>query len=128
MDDFDYSKNADKEEPEQLIPFDDSEKKNDTNVSHSPLTLGGGTSESSKIGFEKPSEEKAGEKIVSSERITGTKTFFTKLHAGSIDYLDEQINKWLKDNPGIKIKSTNTVTGDVVGKKTEPNIVVTIWY
>jgi hypothetical protein len=45
-----------------------------------------------------------------------------------MDFLDEQITKWLKDNPGIIIKRTNTVTGEIQGKKTEPNIVITVWY
>jgi hypothetical protein len=45
-----------------------------------------------------------------------------------MDFLDEQIGKWLKENPGIRIKRTNTVTGDIQAKKTEPNIIITIWY
>ena len=81
-----------------------------------------------KIKSAEPITKKPAEKIVSTERITGIKTFFTKLHAGAIDFLDEQINKWLKENPGITIKRTNTVTGVVAGKKSEPNIIVTIWY
>ncbi|HSW02650.1 MAG TPA: hypothetical protein VLI39_20975 [Sedimentisphaerales bacterium] len=62
------------------------------------------------------------------DRITGCKTFFTKLHPGAIDFLDEQINLWLKDNPGVVIKLTNTTTGEVQGKKTEANILMTVWY
>lgn len=62
------------------------------------------------------------------ERITGCKTFFTKLHPGAIDFLDEQITQWLKDNPGVFIKATNTTTGEVQGKKTEANILLTVWY
>ncbi len=62
------------------------------------------------------------------DRITGCKTFFTKLHPGAIDFLDEQINQWLKDNPSVVIKLTNTTTGEVQGKKTEANILMTVWY
>ena len=62
------------------------------------------------------------------ERITGVKTFFTKLHVGSIDYIDEQIRDWLKENPNIRIKHTNMVCGMVVSKTTEPNLIVTVWY
>jgi len=62
------------------------------------------------------------------DRITGCKTFFTKLHPGAIDFLDDQINQWLKDNPGVVIKLTNTTTGEVQGKKTEANILMTVWY
>lgn len=63
-----------------------------------------------------------------SDRITGCKTFFTKLHPGAIDFLDEQINQWLKDNPAVIIKMTNTSVGEVQGKKTEANILMTVWY
>jgi hypothetical protein len=66
--------------------------------------------------------------ITSGDRITGIKTFFTKLHPGSIEFLDEQISTWLKQNPGIRLKQTNVVTGEVQAKKTEPNIVITVWY
>lgn len=103
---------------EETIAFDDDEDV--TKISHSPLDLGG-----------RPASQKTGrptEKKVSSERITGVKTFFTKLHIGAIAFLDEQINNWLKDNPGVVIKRTNTVTGMLIGKKTEPNIIVTVWY
>lgn len=66
--------------------------------------------------------------IGSADRVTGCKTFFTKLHPGAIDFLDEQINQWLKDNPGVVVKMTNTTTGEVQGKKTEANILMTVWY
>ena len=109
------------EEPKPLedkpIPFDDSDE---TNVSYKPLQLGRATASEKTV--------KSIEQIVSEERITGVKTFFTKLHAGSISFLSEQIDNWLKKNPGIVIKQTNTTTGMVIGKKTEPNIIITIWY
>lgn len=98
-------------------------------VSHSPLNLGGSSPvEAPKIEVPMPVTIKPAEKIVSTERITGVKTFFTKLHSGAISFLDEQITKWLTENPDVKIKRTNTVTGEIQGKKTEPNIVITIWY
>ena len=62
------------------------------------------------------------------DRISGCKTFFTKLHAGAIEFLDEQITNWLRDNPEIVIKSTNVSVGEVAAKKTEPNILVVVWY
>ena len=72
--------------------------------------------------------EKPTGKIVSTDRIVGMKTFFTKLHGGAIEFLEEQIARWLKANPDVIVKRTNVVTGDVVGKKVEPNIIITIWY
>jgi len=109
------------------VPFN--EDTDDTQVSHSPLNLGGGTAEVSQAkSAAQPVKKGPAQKTTSSERITGVKTFFTKLHPGAMDFLDEQIANWLKANPSIIIKRTNTMTGEVRGKKTEPNIITTVWY
>lgn len=130
MDEFDISKIPSGDDLNKPIPFDDT---GGAGVSHSPLDLGGGSKTSPKI--EKPAQptigsaaKQSGEQITSSERITGVRTFFTKLHAGAINFLDEQITKWLTDNPALSIKRTNVVTGEIQGKKTEPNIIITVWY
>jgi hypothetical protein len=105
------------------IPFDDDTT--DTEVSHSPLSLGGGsTSDAPEVEPVTRPEKK----VVSSGRITGVKTFFTKLHPGAMDFLDKQITNWLKNNPSLAVKRTNITTGEVQAKKTEPNIIITIWY
>ncbi len=118
----------DLDKPIPLIPLDDVGA-GGTGVSHSPLDLGGSSPvKAPKIEVPRPVAIKPAEKIVSTERITGVKTFFTKLHAGAMNFLDEQITKWLTENPDVKIKRTNTVTGEIQGKKTEPNIVITVWY
>jgi len=143
MDNFDnsnFSSNANLDQPvpfdedlEQPIPFDDDDT-SDSSVSHSPLSLGGGGTaqapkiETPKIEVPKPAVKKVEEKIVSTNRITGVKSFFTKLHPGALDFLDEQITKWLKNNPGLTIRRTNTITGMIQAKKTEPNIIISIWY
>ena len=136
MDNFDMSNfgSQDLNEPIPLdedfdkpIPFDDAGM-SESGVSHSPLDLGGGMAKVPKIEVPKPVAKKLAEKIASTDRITGVKTFFTKLHVGSMDFLDEQITNWLSNNPGITIKRTNTVTGPIQAKKTEPNIIITIWY
>ena len=64
----------------------------------------------------------------SGQRIVGVKTFFTKLHPGALEFMDEQINSWLKEHPEVYIKHTNITTGDVQAKKTEPNVIITVWY
>ncbi len=116
------------EDLDKPIPLDDIGA-GGAGVSHSPLDLGGSSPvKIPKIEVPKPVTMKPAEKVVSTERITGVKTFFTKLHAGAINFLDEQITKWLTENPDVKIKRTNTVTGEIQGKKTEPNIVITVWY
>jgi hypothetical protein len=104
------------------IPLDDQPGK--AGVSHAPLNLGGGGA----VEAAKPAVKKDAVKIASTARITGVKTFFTKLHPGAMEFLDEQISKWLKDNPGVAIKQANTTTGEVQAKKTEPNIIITVWY
>ena len=116
------------------IPFDDDDTVR-TRVSHAPLNLGGGaTTGGAATGGGTASISKPGaagkgvQKLVSSARITGIRTFFTKLHPGAIDFLDEQICNWLKDNPGITVKRTNMTTGEVQGKKTESNIIISVWY
>jgi len=76
----------------------------------------------------RPVAQRPAARVVSTDRITGVKTFFTKLHPGALQFLDEQITDWLKQNPGISIKRTDVTTGEVQAKKTEPNIIITIWY
>lgn len=135
MDDSGIS-NSDNEELNEPISLDDNA--GGTGISHSPLNLGGPPSgevpaarkaaKPVKPTEKKRVEKKPAEKAAPLERITGVKTFFTKLHAGAIEFLDEQITTWLNNNPDITIKRTNTVVGDVQGKKSEPNIIVTVWY
>ncbi len=146
MDNFNSS-NFLNEDSEIPIPFDDGSA-DESGISHAPLNLGGGpvqtpkieapkpvaqkpaevTAQTPKIEAPKPVAQKPVQKAGSADRITGVKTFFTKLHAGAMNFLDEQITKWLTENPGIVIKRTNTVTGEIQGKKTEPNIIITVWY
>ncbi|MBC8472305.1 MAG: hypothetical protein H8D56_22825 [Planctomycetes bacterium] len=98
-------------------------------ISHAPLDLGGSSPvEIPKIQVPKPVAQKPAEKAASSDRITGIKTFFTKLHPGAINFLDEQITKWLAENPEIVIKRTNIITGEIQAKKTDPNIIISVWY
>ncbi len=110
------------------IPFESADA-GGTGISHSPLDLGGSSPvKAPKIEVPKPATIKPAKQVVSTERITSVKTFFTKLHPGAINFLDEQMTKWLKENPDVKIKRTNIVTGEIQSKKTEPNIIITIWY
>ncbi|MDD5327251.1 MAG: hypothetical protein PHY02_05495 [Phycisphaerae bacterium] len=130
MDNFDVNKSSPRDDLNDPIPFDDNNSANSAGVSHSPLNLSGGSpAPASKI--EAPPGtviKKPAGNTASAERITGVKTFFTKLHAGAIEFLDEIIAKWLKENPGVSIKLTNVITGEIQGKKTEPNIIITVWY
>lgn len=59
---------------------------------------------------------------------TRTRTFHTRLSHKAMMFLDEQINEWVDQHPDIEIKFTNTTVGMVEGKKTEPHLIVTVWY
>jgi len=125
MQDFNtHNQKKDEQDEEELskpIPFDDSDLQEHT-AKPKPLHLG---SKRPQPAPAKPSQE---QKITSSDRITAVKTFYTKLHPGSIPFLDEQITDWLKNNPGITIKKTNVTTGDIHAKTTEPNLIIIVWY
>ena len=110
------------------IPFDNSNP-SEKGVSHAPLDLGGTTPvQIPKVEMPKPAAKKPTEKIASTDRIVGVKTFFTKLHPGALNFLDEQITRWLTENPDVQVKRTNVTTGELQAKKTEPNILITVWY
>lgn len=134
------------------IPFDDSDKpipldnnsaSGTPGVSRAPLNLGGGSGRPTptpkavpkaapkpapKIAPAPPAAARTAGPTTSGDRVTGVKTFFTKLHAGAMEFLDESMTRWLQQNPDVHIKHTNITTGDVQGKKTEPNIIITVWY
>ena len=127
---------SDSQDPNDLIPLEMPNLEN-PGISHSPLDLGGSVEINGPEPTQKmPSVEKQASsatqntapQLIAAERITGVRTFFTKLHAGAIIFLDEQITEWLAKNPDIRIKRTNAVTGEIQGKKTEPNIIVNVWY
>ena len=139
MDNFDLSAPGSQDHPETIpfddnkpipfddkpIPFDDSPA-SQSGASPPPLDLSNETASASRMPIIETT--KSTKKVVSCERITGAKIFFTKLHAGSMAFLGEQINNWLKQNPGAVIKRTDAVTGLVAAKKTEPNLIITVWY
>ncbi len=108
------------------------------NISHSPLDLGGSRPiEVNKV--PKPQPRPVAAPVVNipktstvqsvpTGKITGVKTIYTKLHAGSLDFLDGLINDWIRENPTKEIKMVQTTVGELQGKKTEPNIIVVIWF
>ncbi len=126
MDEFQVGKpEGDADKP---IPFDDG----GVEVSHSPLNLGGstasGASETESSAMRPAAGKDTIKRVSWPDRITGVKTFYTKLHPGAMEFLDEQVSNWLRDNPGVNVKWTNVVIGDVAAKKTEPNIIMSVWY
>ena len=138
-------------EVDKPIPFDDSDSAPKP-VSRKPLSMGAGASAKqptpperavvpaapvqpvkpaqrpvAKTG-DRPAARAATSAVDPGERITGLKTFFTKLHPGALVFLDEQVTEWLKAHPDIQIKRVNSSVGEVMSKKTEPNLILNIWY
>lgn len=125
---------------DQPIPLGNGPAKDSPGVSRAPLNLGGGGGQPApapkvapkpkpKIVVPTSGARKEEAPVSSSgDRITGVKTFFTKLHPGALEFLDEQIGRWLEKNPQVHIRHTNVVCGDIQAKKTEPNIIITVWY
>ena len=149
MDNTGNSNRQSANELDKPIPFDDSDEPirldekpagGSPGVSRAPLNLGGGgpapaparkaPAPAVRVAAPKPAPAKAAAAPVMATggRITGCKTFFTKLHAGALEFLDGQITNWLSENPDILIKSTNVSVGEVAAKKTEPNILIVVWY
>ena len=128
MDNLNVNKPASENNRNEPIPWDNAK----AGVPHSPLNLGGSKPSAptpASAPVTTPTIKKVVAKMVSSpDRITGMKTFFAKLHVGSMEFIDEQIISWLRENPGVVIKQTNTTTGMVISKVTEPNLIVTVWY
>lgn len=55
------------------------------------------------------------------------KTFVTKLRLDAIEHLDEQINNWLDNHPEYEVKFVSQTVGDLVGKRTEAALFVSVW-
>ena len=55
------------------------------------------------------------------------KTFIGKLTREAISYMDEQINKWLEENPEVEVKFVTVVQGDIIGRTREPSLLVCVW-
>ena len=136
MDNFEMSSFSNPES-DKPIPLDSGPS--ESGISHAPLDLGG----TSPVQIPKPapapkpavkpaaapvSAAKPAPQAAATGRIEGVKTFFTKLHPGAIEFVDGQITRWLKENPNVIVKRTNIVVGEVQAKKTEPNIIISVWY
>ena len=128
--------NPDTDKP---IPFDSGPS--GSGVSHAPLELGGSSVVSKQPAAAAPkpvakpvappatvAKPAPQPQAAPTGRIEGVKTFFTKLHPGAIEFIDGQITRWLKENPNVIVKGTNIVVGEIQAKKTEPNIIITVWY
>lgn len=54
--------------------------------------------------------------------------FHAKLNDGALQFLQDQINDWIDQNPEVDIKHLNTNVGVVEGKSSEPHLIITLFY
>ncbi len=55
------------------------------------------------------------------------KTFTSKLRLDAIEHLDNQINSWLDNHPEYEVKFVSQSIGQLVGKRTEDAIFISVW-
>ena len=58
---------------------------------------------------------------------TRCRVFHSKITVGAIDHMVSQINEWL-DGSEAEVKHVTQVVGVMEGKKSEPNVILTVWY
>lgn len=59
---------------------------------------------------------------------THLKSFHCKLQGESIEYMDEQINRWLEDHPDYEVKFATTSIGEFSGKLgKEICLILNVW-
>ncbi len=54
--------------------------------------------------------------------------FHAKLNDGALQFVQDQINNWIDQNPEVDIKQLNTNVGVVEGKSSEPHLIITLFY
>ena len=59
---------------------------------------------------------------------TRVRTFHTRLSNNAMAFLDEQVNEWVDENPDIEVKFSTSTVGMVESKKTEPHLIINVWY
>jgi hypothetical protein len=59
---------------------------------------------------------------------TRIRVFHAKLGDQAMSHMEELINEWIDESPDIEIKFTSTTVGVVEGKRSEPHLIVTVWY
>ncbi len=63
-----------------------------------------------------------------SEPASRCRTFHGKLTAAGLANMDEILNEWLDNQPGVYIKSVSSSVGVFEGKNKEPHVIMTVFY
>jgi len=66
--------------------------------------------------------------VQSGSGATRVRTFHTRLSDNAMAFLDSMINEWVDQDPDIEVKFSTITVGMVEGKKTEPHMIVMVWY
>lgn len=59
---------------------------------------------------------------------TRCRTFHAKLNDGAVAYMNNQINEWADENPGVSIKYAASTIGVWEGKKADPHLILSVFY
>ena len=64
---------------------------------------------------------------INGQGATRCRLFHCKISDGPLEHLESTINEWL-DGEEIEVKHVSQVVGTLEGKRSEPNLLITIWY
>ncbi len=59
---------------------------------------------------------------------TRCRTFHAKLNDGAVAFMNKQINEWADEHPKITIKAASSTIGVWEGKKSDPHLILTVFY
>jgi hypothetical protein len=104
---------------DELAPLDMDAGEGTPTGGHKIQAFGGSGMKTERAGGRKPHITGAGAVKV--------KTFYTKLRADAIEFMDEQVNTWLEQHPEYEVKFVSSTIGPMVGKTTEPALIVSVW-
>jgi len=83
----------------------------------------------SQSGLAKPGMEQFRRSLnTTGQGATRVRTFHTKLNDAAMRFMDQQIAEWIDSHDDIEVKLCSTTVGVVEGKRSEPHLIVTVWY
>ncbi len=64
---------------------------------------------------------------INGQGATRCRLFHCKISEGPLEHLQNTINEWL-DNEEIEVKHVSQVIGMLEGKRSEPNLIIMVWF
>ena len=59
---------------------------------------------------------------------TRCRTFHAKLNDGAIAYMNREINQWVDSDENVRLKFATSTIGVYEGKRSDPHLIVTVFY